>query len=186
MACDHSKLQNPKTLLSGFPGRWQQPRLSISFICNVAPRLVVSTLHSLILLCIKMKGHFTLMLEGPYYQKLKSLIVGKCWQCLTSLHTRGWGPKGPRKFEWDKKSTCCLTWHKMDNASWFIMCGRIPLKRMIMKYHLRQSLIMLVFSLHWKACDHTNINIPWYRLQMTSKGPQNFMVTALGQGVKWP
>jgi hypothetical protein len=63
------------------------------------------------------------------------------------------------------------------------MCGRIPMKRMIMKWHLGESLNMLVFSPHWKACDHMNINIPWYSLQMTSKGPQNHGPWA---SVKWP
>ena len=50
-----------------------------------------------------------------------------------------------------------------------------------------KSLDACVFTLWLKASDHTN-SIPicsFYGVQMSYKGPDNFMVMALGQSVKW-
>ena len=57
---------------------------------------------SYFMIILKSQKHFTLGLEGSWLLKSKFLIVGKHGARPTSLDSRAWGPKGPRKFEWVK------------------------------------------------------------------------------------
>ena len=59
------------------------------------------------------------------------------------------------------------------------------MNRMVMKEQSVESLVAFAFTLHLKAGDHTNstLILYWYGLEMSFKGPHNFMVTALGHSL---
>ena len=87
------------------------------------------------------QGHFRQELEGPWPWKY---TISPWWNmprlCPTSLYTRAWGPKGPRKFEWIKNL------HGVLHGIQWIM------------FHVLQDL----HQAHLKEVDLTQTERPWH------------------------
>ena len=64
-----------------------------------------------------------------------------------------------------------------------LLCIRAHMDRIIMKLpYLGQKLVAYVFTLHLKARSQ----FPWYCLWLSFKSPDDFTITTLSHGVKWP
>lgn len=69
-------------------------------------------------------------LRARDHWNFKYVIGGKCHDCPTSLYTRDWGPKGPRKKWMDEKNLCrVLQWHAVAYCSvvYWMFLSRPPL-----------------------------------------------------------
>jgi hypothetical protein len=98
---------------------------------------------------------------------LRSLVGWKGQDCSSSLHTRRWRPKSPKKSSRMKSLRGCIhvalvMFHDVPK---FATC---PLPSV-------------------KPYAYSNVPYRWYIMPwMRIKGPYNYMVTALGQCMKWP
>ena len=70
------------------------------------------------MLCYILRATSHTRLKVLAHCNLRALIGWKGGDRPSSLHTRRWRPKGPKKDFMDEKSTWSLTWWTMDKVSW--------------------------------------------------------------------
>ena len=135
--------------------------------------------------------YFTLWAQRPkgprkfeWMQNVHGVYVAYrdyCFMVYWILHQSPPQKGGPNTKLGDHESSKC-------HNSWFILyyCVEWPTwigwwwNSIWLRSWLRMSSHYI-----WRLVSH-DIHFPWYGLWMSSKGPQNFMVTALGHSVEWP